>query len=89
MLHYNELYGIPEFPKYGVIPPPDLIGGSHHKESRILYRDSWVKPEDDIAGKSRFSFFWFLPKGLFYLYLLQIPKNLAIILGSFKKAQNE
>ena len=31
--------------------------------------------------------FWFLQKEIFYLYLLQIPENLAII--RFKKAQNE
>ena len=27
--------------------------------------------------------------GIFYLYLLQIPENLAIILSNFRKAQNE
>ena len=32
---------------------PDLIGGSHHKEFRILYRDPRVKPEDDIVTISR------------------------------------
>ena len=32
---------------------PDLIGGSHHKEFRIPYRDPRVKPEDDIVGNSR------------------------------------
>ena len=77
MLHYNELYGIPEFPKYGVIPPPDLIGGSHHKESRILYRDPWVKPEDDIAGKSRFSFFWFYSQKAFLFIFTSNTKKFS------------
>ena len=32
---------------------PDFIGGSHHKEFRIPYRDPLVKPEDDIVGNSK------------------------------------
>ena len=46
------------------------------------------KATEAISRNSRLlSPFWFLPKEIFYLYLLQIPENSAII--RFKKAQNE